>query len=150
MDKYPESGVYLLYIKTKENIEIEVGALGEIKFPAGKYFYAGTAQKNLAARIKRHYSSEKKLHWHIDYLLQKADILDDFIFEFPREGECFLADLLKNKGGKIKAAGFGASDCSCGSHLIYFDETHKEEFFYDILKKEKLTKEFKKFKMRSD
>ena len=149
MKNYPDSGVYLLQLFLANKAEhVEVGALGKIEFPPGYYFYAGTAQKNLAARIKRHYSSDKKFHWHIDYLLDKALLENDFVFSLPREGECFLAELLKENGGKILADGFGASDCSCGSHLIYFPEQKGEKIVQGILNKFDLKEEFKKYKNR--
>ncbi len=149
MKNYPDSGVYLLQLFLANKAEhVEVGALGKIEFPPGYYFYAGTAQKNLAARIKRHYSSDKKFHWHIDYLLDKALLENDFVFSLPREGECFLAELLKENGGKILADGFGASDCSCGSHLIYFPEQKGEKIVQGILNKLDLKEEFKKYKNR--
>lgn len=119
-EDYPNGGVYLLKIYLAEKAEITIGALGKKEFPAGFYFYAGTAQKNLAARVKRHYSSEKKKHWHIDYLLKEAEIKDDYIFELPKNGECQLTQFLKKQGAEFILANFGASDCNCNSHLSYF------------------------------
>jgi Uri superfamily endonuclease len=146
MKNYPEGGVYLLKIKLEQEKEIKVGALGEITFAPGYYFYAGTAQRNLEARIKRHYSSQKKFHWHIDYLLAEAELLRDFVFELPGQGECFLAETLINQGGKTPAAGFGASDCSCESHLIYFSLSNGEEIIESIIKNRNLTAEFNDLK----
>lgn len=119
---YPDGGVYLLKIYLAKKVEIKVGALGKNKFPAGYYFYAGTAQKNLGARIKRHYSNDKNNHWHIDYLLVEAELVDNYIFDLPKKGECFLTDFLKENGAEFIVEGFGASDCSCKSHLSYFSE----------------------------
>lgn len=118
----PAGGVYLLKIHLNKAAEIKVGALGKNKFPAGFYFYSGTAQRNLAARLKRHYSSDKKKHWHIDYLLAEAELKDHYIFEFPKKGECYLTKFLKEQGSKFIVKGFGASDCSCQSHLSYFSD----------------------------
>lgn len=119
---YPDGGVYLLKIYLAKEKDIKVGALGKNKFPAGYYFYAGTAQKNLSARIKRHYSSDKNNHWHIDYLLAEADLMNDYIFELPKKGECYLTDFLTGNGADFIVDGFGSSDCSCRSHLSYFSE----------------------------
>lgn len=149
MDNYPAGGVYLLKLSLDENIDLKIGALGKKKFPAGYFFYAGTAQKNLESRIKRHYSKNKKLHWHIDYLLNKAKLLDDYIFKLPREGECFLADLMISNGGKVLIDGFGASDCSCRSHLIYFSFNEGDIFTNNILDKLDIEKEFRKYQSRS-
>jgi Uri superfamily endonuclease len=146
MQNYPEGGVYLLKIKLEQEKEIRVGALGKITFAPGYYFYAGTAQRNLEARIKRHYSSQKKFHWHIDYLLAEAELLRDFVFELPGEGECFLAETLINQGGKTPAAGFGASDCSCESHLIYFPLKIGKKIVENLINDRDLRSEFSGFK----
>lgn len=145
MRDYPDGGVYILKIKLEAEKKIEVGALGRKTFAPGYYFYTGTAQRNLTARLKRHYSSDKKSHWHIDYLLAEADLEKDFVFELPGEGECFLARVLRDKGGRTPAAGFGASDCSCESHLIYFSLTAGRTVLENLVKNKNLTAEFKKF-----
>lgn len=145
MKDYPESGVYLLKIKLNEQKSIKVGALGEQTFAAGYYFYSGTAQRNLKARIERHYSSDKKLHWHIDYLLAEAELIKDYFFELPREGECFLTQNLKDQGGRVIVKGFGASDCSCKSHLLYFSAAEVEGIIDLITEKQNLEKEFNQF-----
>ncbi len=149
MKDYPDSGVYLLKLKLEEDKNIEIGALGQKDFPAGYFFYAGTAQKNLKSRIKRHYSKEKKLHWHIDYLLKEAELINDYIFELPREGECFLAELMQLNGGQVLVDGFGASDCSCRSHLIYFSFEKGAIFSNNKLDELDLKKEFRKYQSRS-
>ncbi|MFP4052091.1 MAG: GIY-YIG nuclease family protein, partial [Thermoplasmata archaeon] len=63
-------GIYTLVIELKEDKVIEVGAIGNIDFDKGYYVYVGSAQNGLEARIERHLSDEKKIHWHIDYLLK--------------------------------------------------------------------------------
>ena len=146
MHNYPDSGVYILKIKLDKEQEIEIGALGKKIFVPGFYFYAGTAQRNLKARIDRHYSSDKNFHWHIDYFLAKAELENDFYFELPRAGECFLAQTLIEQGGKTPIAGFGASDCSCGSHLIYFSLKKGKKIVEDLINNRNLTAEFSNFK----
>lgn len=140
---YPDGGVYLLKIYLAKAEEIEVGALGIKSFPAGFYFYAGTAQKNLAARIKRHYSSDKNKHWHIDYLLEKAELKDDYIFKLPKKGECFLTEFLKEKGAEFVLDAFGASDCSCRSHLSYFKAAEAKKISA-LIEKTALENKFKR------
>jgi len=146
MENYPEGGVYLLKIKLDKKKEIKVGALGKINFVPGYYFYAGTAQRNLKARIDRHYSSDKKFHWHIDYFLAQSELENDFYFELPGEGECFLAQTLIKQGGKTPVAGFGASDCSCGSHLIFFSLKTGKKIVEDLIDNRNLRAEFSNFK----
>jgi len=55
------------------------------------YFYIGSAQQNLSARLERHSRKKKPLHWHIDYLSVKAEMLGAIIIAGPRELECQLA-----------------------------------------------------------
>ena len=145
MEVYPDGGVYILKLELAAKKEISVGALGKKIFNPGYYFYAGTAQRNLEARIERHYSSDKKFHWHIDYLLAEAELKNDFVFELPGAGECFLAEILKEEGGSTPIRGFGASDCSCGSHLIYFSASAGSEIAEKLIKDRNLEKEFNEF-----
>ena len=60
---------YQLAIRIGRPIRIRVGRLGEFEFPAGRYVYTGSARRGLEARVRRHLSRAKRLHWHIDYLL---------------------------------------------------------------------------------
>jgi hypothetical protein len=62
-------GIYVLIIKLKYSICIRVGALGDLTFPSGLYAYVGSAQTNIELRVARHRRNEKRLFWHIDYLL---------------------------------------------------------------------------------
>ena len=75
---------YQLHIHLNKNIEIEIGKLGKFTFPMGNYVYTGSAKKNIDERIKRHKSnsSDKKLYWHVDYLLndKNAKINDKNLF----------------------------------------------------------------------
>jgi len=112
-------GVYLLVIYFPQDKKIKIGNLEEIYFKEGYYVYIGSAKRGLSKRIERHKRKSKKLHWHIDYFLQKAKILNDIpiITNFKRE--CFLVEkILQISDNFIQK--FGSSDCSCISHLFYF------------------------------
>ncbi|MCK5852861.1 GIY-YIG nuclease family protein [bacterium] len=108
---------YQLIIKLNKNLLINVGKLGAIDFQKGTYFYTGSAKKNMEARIERHNSNYKKLHWHIDYLtiLPQVQIEDVLYFS---EDECTVN---QKTAGIIPVPGFGASDCKqkCISHLKF-------------------------------
>ncbi|ACL68989.1 GIY-YIG nuclease family protein [Halothermothrix orenii] len=118
-----DSGIYLLEIFLHKPKKIEVGKKGEFTFPPGYYYYAGTAQKNLQARLERHKRRVKKYHWHIDYLLGAANLLSIYTWEVKREGECHLARYLIDKlNGEIIVPGFGSSDCRCKTHLVFFPQ----------------------------
>ena len=106
---------YQLAIRISRALCIRVGQLGKFAFPAGSYVYTGSARRAMDARLRRHFSQEKRLHWHIDYLLTAsgASIMGVILSDAP---ECTVN---RNTPGVIVAEGFGASDCTCGcgSHL---------------------------------
>ncbi len=118
-----DSGIYLLEIFLHKPKKIEIGKKGINTFPPGYYYYVGTAQKNLQARIERHLSREKRYHWHIDYLLNEANLQEYFTWPVGPESECELASYLQEElSGEVIVPGFGASDCDCESHLFYFQQ----------------------------
>ncbi len=123
-------GVYSLVIHVSRKRSINIGRLGGFVFPAGFYVYIGSAQKNLERRIERHLRREKKLHWHIDYLLQHARITGVHTFAGKKHAECELSHRVKNmKNAVIPVMGFGSSDCSCAAHLYYFRNDPSLEIF---------------------
>lgn len=106
---------YQLFIDIAAPVRVTVGRLGTFDFPAGRYVYTGSALRNFEARIARHLSHDKKMHWHIDYLLAAPGVT---VHEVARsvKAECLVNQAV---GGEIVVSGFGASDCrnACGSHL---------------------------------
>jgi Uri superfamily endonuclease len=109
-------GSYILLIEVKEDRYIKIGKLGNLHFKKGFYVYVGSALNSLESRISRHLRSEKKIHWHIDYLLKFAGIIDFFFKENLRKEECNLSCELEKNLNILK--GFGCSDCKCNSHLF--------------------------------
>jgi Uri superfamily endonuclease len=112
-----EAQTYQLYIQLKRNVRITVGKLGTFDFPAGNYIYTGSAKHNLTARIRRHLSKEKKLRWHIDYLLTNPACSITRVETFTTS-ECRLN---QKSAGEVIVPHFGASDCKagCRSHLKF-------------------------------
>ena len=113
-----DSGVYIAVFYLAEARDISVGKLGRFRFRPGVYFYAGSAQRNLSARLERHGRKQKPLRWHIDYLSVRAEMIGAITVAGPRERECELARELAGTFERV-ASGFGASDCRCGGHLFY-------------------------------
>jgi Uri superfamily endonuclease len=74
-------------------------------------------------RLGRHFSQEKRLRWHIDYLLQEAEPVGAFLVHGGAGMECSLSRLLSSLDGSEPVEGFGSSDCSCISHLYRIDES---------------------------
>ncbi len=115
-----EPGMYQLVLSLAEEVTLQVGALGTFRFPTGKYLYTGSALGGLRKRLARHLRREKRLHWHIDYLLQHA-VVEEFRL-YPADGlsECALnRRMLALPHARVIARGFGSSDCTCPAHLVY-------------------------------
>ncbi len=119
-----DSGLYQLFINLAEDKLIKVGKLGEFKFIKGLYIYTGSARNGLQARVSRHLSKRKRLHWHIDYLLKQSYIEEARLYYTPSFSECVLnLKTFKQYTNAIyPVKGFGSSDCSCISHLIYVEK----------------------------
>ena len=115
----PIKGSYVLVIELDEGRTITVGSLKAIYFPAGYYAYVGSAMSGLESRLSRHLRENKKLHWHIDYLLQRASISSIIQCE-NQKVECAIAQVLRCQLDFIP--GFGCSDCKCPSHLFFSTE----------------------------
>jgi Uri superfamily endonuclease len=117
-------GTYLLHIRLPKKTKIHVGRLGDISLPSGSFAYIGSAlgPGGLQGRIGRHLrsDSEKRRHWHIDWLTSAGDIIDIWWVAMSNRLECAWSTALGGIGTRpIK--GFGSSDCSCPSHLIYME-----------------------------
>ena len=106
---------YMLIMRLKRSQKIRIGALGLISFKKGEYVYVGSAPKygNKIPRIERHLRSKKSIKWHIDYLLQKAEIIE---VNFSLLSECAAAKKLVKSAEPVN--GFGCSDCGCTAHLF--------------------------------
>ncbi len=110
-------GSYTLLIQLTEEQAITTGSLKAIYFPRGYYAYVGSAMGGFKSRLNRHLKSNKKPHWHIDYLLEKASIVDIILCETNDRMECIIAQALNGQFDSIP--GFGSSDCKCRSHLFF-------------------------------
>lgn len=108
---------YQLAIRLIRPTRLTIGQLGVFDFPEGHYVYTGSAKRNIEARIARHLRHDKKLKWHVDYLLASPQASIEKVSQYA------LAECVINQRtvGQILIAGFGASDCKsgCSSHLKY-------------------------------
>jgi Uri superfamily endonuclease len=116
-----DKGTYVLQVYVEKPQKIKPGKLPEAQFKKGTYLYVGRALTGLQARLNRHKRCQKKIFWHIDYLLQKAQIVDIWV-RFDYFDECCTAQAIHNgKPTPEKSIrGFGSSDCKCPTHLFYF------------------------------
>ena len=112
-------GAYVLLLEIHKTTTIKVGRrLGPIKFQPGFYAYIGSALNGLAARLNRHLRRHKKLHWHVDYLLEKAQLSELIWAQTSERLECRIANILEQQG-LSSIPRFGSSDCRCLSHLFH-------------------------------
>lgn len=122
-----DKGLYVLVIQLKAKQSLSSGKLKTTEFKPGIYLYIGSARNGLLNRIARHLRKEKKVFWHIDYFLQKAQIKEVWVnrnffdeCQILREAK----KMLKNSDFPLKK--FGSSDCRCPSHLIFFPKNEAD------------------------
>ena len=122
-------GCYCLVIELDADKKLKIGSRMKIDFKKGCYVYIGSAMNNLESRVKRHLSSKKKLHWHVDYLLKHSQITE-VIYNLDKKVECDLSRKLMINNEYVQD--FGCSDCECESHLYYFK--NKKEAIEKVIK----------------
>ncbi|MCF8241186.1 MAG: GIY-YIG nuclease family protein [Melioribacteraceae bacterium] len=117
-------GVYLLELKLEDNFLFSTGKFSGLKIPKGFYYYAGSAQKNLKQRVRRHLRKNKTIYWHIDHLTCGMKTKITSIYLLPgndKSVECEIVRFLRDELLlTFPLAGFGNSDCrNCKSHLLF-------------------------------
>lgn len=119
-----DPGTYILMIQLEDDAQIRIASLGMVQFRAGSYLYVGSALRGLEARLARHLRQEKRLYWHIDYLLERGTIREIWYHLGPQRLECVWARALAGAAGISPfPSPFGASDCACHTHLFYSQTT---------------------------
>lgn len=115
-------GVYLLLCRLPRTLQVTRGRRAWTLRP-GWYGYIGRALNGLEGRLARHLQVHTGTapHWHVDHLLAHARVRDIQV-QCSREAaaECALAATVKSWPQATPVPGFGAGDCSCGSHLVRF------------------------------
>jgi len=116
-----EPGIYCLVLENPAAV-FEIGRLGPVRFRAGYHCYVGSALgPGGLSRFERHRRLERDRdrapHWHVDRLLldPRFRLVAVVSAATPERLECALARAI----GGDAVAGFGASDCRCGSHLLF-------------------------------
>lgn len=121
-------GSYILVVYLACDKHILIGALGQVLFMKGFFFYVGSAMGEYGAttlenRVKRHLlpPEKKKPHWHIDFFLEDPATIITRLYLVPSliRLECILAKELDSFADSY-IENFGSSDCVCKSHLFYF------------------------------
>ncbi len=124
-----DKGIYCLVFYHRACSTI-VGALGTVAFPAGFHIYIGSALgsgglKRLARHCRLACGEYRRPKWHVDYILtdRRFPLVCTVSAPTTERLECRLAEILGGEGIK----GFGCSDCTCRSHLLYRHRDPKEE-----------------------
>lgn len=115
-------GSYLLAILIAEPLDVTPGRAGPVRLDPGWFIYCGSAAGpgGLRARLRRHFRSDKKPHWHVDRLTVAAAEMAAFALAGGNECE-LVASLLADPHFETAVPGFGNTDCRrCESHLLRF------------------------------
>ncbi|NLE22057.1 MAG: DUF123 domain-containing protein [Actinobacteria bacterium] len=116
----PVSRLYVVLTRVPRRTRLHIGSLGEVTMQRGWFAYVGSAVRAREARVARHLAARKPLRWHADYLFtafpaERAWLVDG------AAGECELAGALAAlPGAERRPRRFGAGDCRCAGHLVYF------------------------------
>ncbi len=110
---------YVLIMEIEADCCPVVGARGPVDLRAGIYLYIGSARRAWQKRVARHLRSEKKLRWHIDYILAEPHCTIREVWITPQDCECATAkDVLQLPDISLPGPRLGASDCRCSAHFM--------------------------------
>jgi Uri superfamily endonuclease len=105
-------------------IGIRLGALGTVDVRPGFYLYVGSAfgPGGVAARVSRHCRTGGVEHWHVDYLRAVTPVSEVwYTYDAIRREHQWVEKLIAMPGASVPKTGFGASDCTCAAHLVFFE-----------------------------
>lgn len=130
-----EKGSYLLWLYLRKGLTVEIGRLGTYHCKRGWYLYSGSAfgPGGLRARISHHCRMSIRPHWHIDYLKAHAEIRFVWLCRGLNQEHRWSHLLAGLPTATMPIPGFGASDCQCRSHLIYFARKPQSRRLQDCL-----------------
>jgi len=118
------TGTYILLLHLPADVILTFPRLGKFTLPAGFYAYVGSAfgPGGLPAAFKHHLTPSASPRTPIEQLQQVAALEEIWFAAGEENRQHVWADLLLAvPGGMNLIDGFGADDCDCDSHLVYFD-----------------------------
>ncbi len=133
-------GSYILIIKVEKDLNnVKIGKLGNLSFKKGFYCYVGSAfgkYITIEKRISRHLRKDKKLRWHIDYLLSNkyAKIVEIIKIPSDHKIEEEISKFVQSYAD-YTIKGFGSTDCRVKGNLHYFLGKDKLEKLIQALSK---------------
>lgn len=114
-------GTFGLLLDVASERTLEVGSLGSVRFPEGVYAYAGESKRGFGRRVDRLVEAETRARRHVDRVVDEATGRE--AVRFPGDVDaCDLATHLARAQGSLPVIGFGATGCTCLSHLYGFLE----------------------------
>lgn len=117
------SGTYVLLLRLASPARLAIGKLGGFDLRSGYYCYVGSGfgSGGVLSRLAHHFRPIRHLHWHVDYL-RKVALVEKawYAVHKQKQEHRWAAILARMPDASIPLPGFGATDCSCPSHLLYF------------------------------
>ena len=94
--------------------------MGIVTIEPGFFIYVGSAfgPGGLKARVGRHFRTEKRLRWHIDYVRAVTEPCHAWCSNDSDRLEHHWAGAIARLAGVSTIQGIGSSDCSCEGHLF--------------------------------
>jgi Uri superfamily endonuclease len=126
-----DGGTYALVYACAAAASVDVGRQGSVALRSGYYVYIGSAfgPGGVNARVTRHLRSDKRLHWHIDYLSGALSPRSVWYLHAPSSDEHRWATALAATRGAVAVPRVGASDCRCDSHFFYLETEPNADLF---------------------
>lgn len=137
LDRQP--GSYILILACDKSEEASIGKRLSMTIEPGYYCYVGSAlgPGGLAARLGHHTRPVVRPHWHIDYLRSYTRLIEIWYGYGRQHRECDWTHILQSIGELyVPIKGFGATDCTCSSHLMYSSTRPDVEQFKHIVMKQ--------------
>jgi Uri superfamily endonuclease len=125
-------GTYALVFQCSAPFQAVAGKLGAVFLTSGYWIYVGSAfgPGGLRSRLSHHLQPSHRPHWHLDYIKNGLSSVEIWTTTdaIKREHE-WVAIFSTFNGATRPIDGFGASDCTCRSHLIHLPQRPSFERF---------------------
>jgi len=123
MNLESQKGTYALIFQANQKFTCKVGKHGDFEGRPGSYIYVGSAfgPGGVRARIIHHLKLSLKPHWHLDYIrpyIQPVAVC--YNYSSNRHEHRWATVVSKMAEAQYVMYKFGSSDCTCPSHLFYF------------------------------
>jgi len=117
-----QPGTYALVYQCTTPFRASVGKLRSMEGRAGYWIYVGSAfgPGGLKARLRHHLKPSPRRHWHLDYIKAALQPLEIWATADSEKREHAWVKIVSGlQGSTCPMVGFGATDCTCRSHLIF-------------------------------